>query len=327
MKNMLVSTMSASLLACLLATTALAQPFPSRPIKLVVPYPPGGVTDILGRTLAQALGDPLGQPITVDNRPGAGGALGADAVARSPADGYTVLLGASSTHVLNPLLYKLGYDPVKDFAPIGLIASTPLVLVVGTQVPATSLGELLAWLKARPGQANYGSYGNASASHLAGELFKAMAGVDMLHVPYKGAAPAQADIMGGVISLMFSDMSAMQHAKTGRLRALAITSTGRVSSFPEVPTVAEAGPPGAGLAAYEVAGWFALYAPAGTPANVVARLSQVLGAALGAGEARNRIAGLGLEPGASTPEVLAALMRTERAKWQKLIADAKIKVE
>ena len=323
---MLVSTMSASLLACLLATTALAQPFPSRPIKLVVPYPPGGVTDILGRTLAQALGDPLGQPITVDNRPGAGGALGADAVARSPADGYTVLLGASSTHVLNPLLYKLGYDPVKDFAPIGLIASTPLVLVVGTQVPATSLGELLAWLKARPGQANYGSYGNASASHLAGELFKAMAG-DMLHVPYKGAAPAQADIMGGVISLMFSDMSAMQHAKTGRLRALAITSTGRVSSFPEVPTVAEAGPPGAGLAAYEVAGWFALYAPAGTPANVVARLSQVLGAALGAGEARNRIAGLGLEPGASTPEVLAALMRTERAKWQKLIADAKIKVE
>ena len=198
-------------------------------------------------------------------------------------------------------------------------------------VPGHTGGESEAvigrWLKARPGQANYGSYGNASASHLAGELFKAMAGVDMLHVPYKGAAPAQADIMGGVISLMFSDMSAMQHAKTGRLRALAITSSGRVRSFPEVPTVAEAGPPGAGLASYEVAGWFALYAPAGTPANVVARLSQVLGVVLGAGDARNRIAGLGLEPGASTPEVLAALMQTERSKWQKLIADAKIKVE
>jgi len=327
MKQTLISVVTASLLTCVLATTALAQPFPARPIKLVVPYPPGGVTDILGRTLAQALGDPLGQPITVDNRPGAGGALGADAVARSAADGYTLLLGASSTHVLNPLLYKLAYDPVKDFAPVGLIAATPLVLVVGAQVPATSVAELLAWLKARPGQANYGSYGNASASHLAGELFKALAGVDMVHVPYKGSAPAQADIMAGVISLMFSDMSAMQHAKTGRLRALAITSAGRANSFPEVPTLAEAAPPGAGLAGFEVAGWFALYAPAATPKAVVDRLSQVLGAALGVGETRNRIAGLGLEPGTSTPEVLAALMQRERIKWQKLITDAKIKVE
>ena len=327
MKQGIAGALLACVLACLSAGAALAQAYPSRPLRLVVPYPPGGVTDILGRTLAQAMGDPLGQPIVVDNRPGAGGALGADAVAKSTGDGYTLLLGASSTHVLNPLLYKLGYDPVRDFAPVGLVAATPLVLVVGSQVPANSVGELLAWLKARPGQANYGSYGNASASHLAGELFKSMAGVDMLHVPYKGAAPAQADIMAGVISLMFSDMSAMQHAKGGRLRALAITSARRANTFPDVPTVAEAGPAGAGLAGYEVSGWFALYAPAATPGPVIDRLSQVLASALGAGEARSRIAGLGLEPGASTPDVLAALMQTERAKWQKVIADAKIRVE
>ena len=316
-----------ALFAFLLATAALAQPYPSRPLKLVVPYPPGGVTDILGRMLGQALGEPLDQPVIIDNRPGAGGALGADAVAKSAPDGYTILLGASSTHVLNPLLYKLAYDPVKDFAPVGLVAATPLVLVVGPQVPAANLGELLAWLKARPGQANFGSYGNGSASHLAGELFKSMTGVDMVHVPYKGAAPAQADLMSGQISLMFSDMSAMQHVKTGRLRALAMTSATRTNSFPEVPTVAESGPAGSGLAGYEVTGWFALYLSAGTPNAAVDRLSAALTVAIGGAELRAKLAGLGLEPGTSTPEGLVALMRNDREKWQKLIVGANIKVE
>jgi tripartite-type tricarboxylate transporter receptor subunit TctC len=317
----------AALFAILLSTTALAQPFPSRLLRLVVPYPPGGVTDILGRALAQAMSDPLGQPIVVDNRPGAGAALGAELVAKSPADGYTILLGASSTHVLNPLLYKLAYDPVTDFAPVGVVAATPLVLVVGMQNPATNVAELIAWLKSRPGQANFGSYGTASASHLAGELFKSMAGVDMVHVPYKGAAPAQADLISGQISLMFSDMSAMQHVKSGRLRALAMTSAKRTGSFPDVPTVAEAAPPAAGLGGYEVTGWFALYLPAGTPKAVVDRLNAVLVAAVAGSELRGKLAALGLEPGSSSPEGLAALMRTEREKWQKVIADAKIKVE
>ena len=320
-------SIACGLLSCLLAGAVLAQPFPSRPLKLVVPYPPGGITDTLGRTLAQALTEALGQPLVVDNRPGAGGALGAEAVARAAADGYTLVLGASSTHVLNPLLYKLTYDPVKDFTPVGVIAATPLVLVVGPQLPATSVGELLAWLKARPGQANFGSYGNASASHLAGEMFKSMAGVDMVHVPYKGAAPAQADLMAGQISLMFSDMSAMPHVKSGRLRALAVTSAKRIGSFPELPTVAEAAPAAAGLGGYEVTGWFALYLPAGAPRAVVDRLSTVMMAAVAGSELRGRLASLGLEPGASTPEALAALMRAERDKWQKVIADAKIRVE
>jgi tripartite-type tricarboxylate transporter receptor subunit TctC len=311
----------------MLAGTALGQAYPSRPLKLVVPYPPGGVSDILGRALGQALAGPLGEQVVIDNRPGAGGALGAEAVARAPADGYSLLLGASSTHALNPLLYKLNYDPVKDFDPVGLVATTPLVLVVGAQLPVNSVGELLAWLKANPARANYGSYGNASVSHLAGELFKSSAGVDMLHVPYKGAAPAQADLMGGQIALMFSDMSAMQHVKSGRLKALAITTARRVSSFPDLPTVAEAGPAAAGLANFEVAGWFALYVAAGTPVAAKERLGAALKAAFEAAELRARLATLGLEPSPGSAPELARLMQGERAKWQKLITEAKIRVE
>lgn len=309
------------------AGAALAQAYPARPLKLVVPYPPGGVTDILGRALAQAMAGPLGEQVVIDNRPGAGGALGAEAVARAPADGYSLLLGASSTHVLNPLLYKLSYDPVKDFDPIGQIAATPLVLVIGAQMPVTSVGELLAWLKAHPGQANFGSYGNASASHLAGELFKSMTGVQMMHVAYKGAAPAQSDLMAGQIALMFSDMSAMQHVRSGRLKALALTSARRVTSFPDLPTVAEAGAAAAGLANYEVAGWFALYVAAGTPQAVKDRLGAALKAAIEGTELRSRLTALGLEPATSSAQELSALMQVERAKWQKLIGDAKIKVE
>ena len=306
----------------LAAGTAFAQPFPSGPVKLIVPYPPGGATDIIGRALAQAMSESLGQPVVVDNRPGANGAVGSDIVAKSAPDGYTIGLGGSSTHVLNPLLYKLAYDPVKDFAPLGIVATTNFVILVNPQSPARTLQELLVSLKANPGKASYASFGNASAGHLAGELFKSMAGIDMVHVPYKGAAPAQTDLMAGHIGLMFSDMSGMPLVKSGKLRALAMTGGRRSSTFPDIPTVAEAGVPG-----YEVGGWFAVYAPAGTPAPIVERLNRELTRALAVNDLRERLIGLGLEPAPGTPRELATRMQKDRETWQKVIVEANIKVE
>ena len=299
-----------------------AQAYPAKPLRLVVPYPPGGVTDILGRSLGQALGAALGQSVVIENRAGANGAIGNEAVARSAPDGYTLTVGAFSTHVLNPLLYKLAYDPVKDFTPIGMVGVTPLVIIVNNQLPVTTVGELIAWLKGQGGNAHYGSYGNASAGHLAGELFKSMAGVAVTHVPYKGSAPGQAAVMANEIPLMFSDMSAMPHARAGRVRALAVTGAKRTVSFPDVPTIAESGLPG-----YDVYGWFAIYGPAGLPQSVVDRLAAELARVVSANEMNQRIVSLGLEPATSTPAELAALMRADRDKWSKVIAEAGIKVE
>jgi tripartite-type tricarboxylate transporter receptor subunit TctC len=312
-----------TVLALMFATTALAQSFPSRSMKLVVPYPPGAVTDILGRLLGQHMGDNLGQPVIVDNRPGAGGGIGTEAIAKAAPDGYTFGLGASSTHVLNPLLYKPNYDPIKDFTPIGLIASTPLVVVVHPDMQVASLIELLAWIKARPGQTSYGSYGNASMAHLAGELLKSITGLDMVHVPYKGSVPLQADVMAKQLTMGISDMSAMPHVKSGKLKALALTAPKRVAAFPDIPAVAEA----PGLAGFGATGWFALYGPAGLPAQVQERLVVALAAAVNSPELRNRITGLGLEMTPSTPDGLLALTRSEKEKWQKVIADANVKVE
>ncbi|HUN70236.1 MAG TPA: tripartite tricarboxylate transporter substrate binding protein [Burkholderiales bacterium] len=311
------------LLALTLVTAALAQTFPSRSMKLVVPYPPGAVTDILGRILGQLMGDSLGQPVIVDNRPGAGGGIGTEAIAKAAPDGYTFGLGASSTHVLNPLLYKPNYDPIKDFTPIGLIASTPLVLVVHPEMQVASLGELLAWIKARPGQTSYGSYGNASMAHLAGELLKSMTGLDMVHVPYKGSAPLQADVMARQLTMGISDMSAMPHVKSGKLKALALTAPKRVAAFPDIPVIAEE----QGLAGFQATGWFALYGPAGLPAQVQERLVAALAAAVESPELRGRLTGLGLEMSPSTPDGLFALQRSEKAKWEKVIAEARIRVE
>jgi tripartite-type tricarboxylate transporter receptor subunit TctC len=313
---------SVAALLVLMAGAALAQAFPAKPVRLIVPYPPGGGTDIIGRSLAQFMSESMGQPVIVDNRPGANGAVGTDLVAKSPPDGYTMGLAGSSTHVLNPLLYKLSYDPVKDFAPLGVVATTNFVILVNPQSPHTTLRDLLAWLKANPGKASYASFGNASAGHLAAEVFRSMAGVDMVHVPYKGSAPGQADLMAGQVELMFSDMSGMPHVKSGKLRALAMTGAKRSISFPEIPTVAEAGVPG-----YDVSGWFAVYAPAGTPKPIVDRLNRELGKALAVPDVRNRLIGLALEPAISSPEELGALTLRDREKWQKVIAQAKIKVE
>ena len=307
----------------LAAGLAQAQSFPSKPMRLVVPYPPGGVTDILGRALAQSMGEQLGQSVIVDNKPGAGGAIGTDAIAKSAPDGHTFGLGASSTHVLNPMLYKLNYDPVKDFTPIGMVSAVPLVFVVNPSTPVNNLAELLAFIKANPARANYGSYGNASLAHLAGELFKSMTKVDMTHVPYKGSAPLQIDVMGNQVLLGISDMSATPHIQSGKLKPLALTAPKRVAAFPNLPTASET----PGLAGFEATGWFALYGPAGIPRPVLERLNAVLTATVNSAELRGRLAAMGLEPATSTPEALAAFQRAENQKWQKVIADAKIKVE
>jgi tripartite-type tricarboxylate transporter receptor subunit TctC len=303
-----------------------AQSFPSKPLKFIVPYPPGGGTDILGRALGQIIGESVGQPVIVENRPGANGAVGSDIVAKSAPDGYTVGFAGSSTHVLNPLLYKLNYDPVKDFTPITTVATTSFVVVVKPDASAPyqygSLRELIAYVKANPGKVSYASFGNASAGHLAGEMFKYMAGVNMEHVPYKGSAPGQADVMAGHVPVMFSDMSGMAHVKSGKLRALAVTGGKRLSFYPEIPTVAESGVPG-----YDVQGWFAVYGPAGLARPVLDRLNAEFVKALNGAELRARLVGLGLEPATTTPEGLAALMRADREKWVRLIAEAKIKAE
>ncbi|MGQ0509118.1 MAG: Bug family tripartite tricarboxylate transporter substrate binding protein [Betaproteobacteria bacterium] len=307
----------------LVAGLAQAQSFPSKPMRLVVPYPPGGVTDILGRALAQLMGDQLGQSVIVDNKPGAGGAIGTDAIAKSAPDGHTFGLGASSTHVLNPMLYKLNYDPVKDFSPIGMVSAVPLVFVVHPSTPVSNLTELLAFIRANPARANYGSYGNASLAHLAGELFKSMTRVDMTHVPYKGSAPLQIDVMGNQVLVGISDMSATPHIQSGKLKPLALTAPRRVAAFPNLPTASET----PGLAGFEATGWFALYGPAGIPRPVLERLNAVLTATVNGADLRGRLTAMGLEPATSTPEALASFQRSENVKWQKVIADAKIKVE
>ncbi len=299
-----------------------AQDYPSKPVRVIMPFAPGGITDILARAVGKELGDSFGQPFVVDNRPGANGTIGTDAVVKATPDGYTILFSPASTHTLTPLLNKLSYDPMVDLAPVGIVATTALVLVVNPQVPANSVSELVAWIKTKAGQVNYGSYGSASASHLAGELFKQLTKVDMTHVAYKGGAPAQMDLIGGHISLMFSDMSAMQHVRSGKLRALAVTSLQPSSALPDLPTVAGPIAPG-----FEAGGWFALYAPRGTPKPIIDRLSSELERIVASDVMKQRIAALGVEAAPGGPARLSALMRVERDKWRKVISDANIKAE
>jgi len=299
----------------LLAGVSLAQ-YPNRPIKLLIPFPPGGPTDIVGRLTAQKLTDGLGQPVVVENRPGASGTLGAEIVAKAPADGYTLLLGTTGTLASAPsLIPSLGYDPTRSFAPISQLTNGVFLVVVNASVGVDSLRELIALAKAKPGQLAFGSGGNGHPLHIAGEMFKAAAGVDLLHVPYKGTAPVLTDLLAGRTQVIFEQSAALlPHIRTGKLKALALAGPTRLSQVPDVPTSAEAGLPG-----YEVSAWFALLAPAGTPHEVIARLNRETRRGLASRELQEALANHGIDPVTGSPEELAALIVADGAKWARAV--------
>jgi tripartite-type tricarboxylate transporter receptor subunit TctC len=297
------------------AGAALAQDsYPAKPVKLVVPYPPGGPTDTVARVIAQRLQTQTGQPFVIENLAGAGGNTGAAAVARSAPDGYTLLV-ATTAHAINPSLFKnLSYDFGKDFAPISQLTAGPLVIVVNPAVPAKTVGELIGLAKSRPGELNFASSGNGQSTHLSAELFNATAGTRMRHVPYKGSAPALTDTMGGQTQVMFDTMlSAMPHVKGGKLRAIAVTSAQRSPAAPDLPTVAES------LPGFEAIAWNGLLAPAGTPPAVIAKLSAELRTAMAAPEVRERFEAQGFAAAWATPDAFAGFMRAEIAKWAKVV--------
>ncbi|MCA3225092.1 MAG: tripartite tricarboxylate transporter substrate binding protein [Burkholderiales bacterium] len=312
------------------ARSASAQAYPARPIRLVVPFPPGGPLDSAARALAERMKDGLGT-VVVENRPGAGGNLGVDYVAKQPADGYTLVIGAVATHAINPWLFaKLPYDPVKDFAPVSLIAHVPNVLVMtpetATRLGVNSLGELVAYMKKQPGRLNYASGGNGSAGHMAGELLKSTAGLFAVHIPYAGAAPAQLGLLAGQTDFMFDNLaSAAPQIRAGRLRAFAVTTRTRAASFPDLPTMGEAG--GASLKGFDISTWFGVLAPAGTPAPIVDQLSAAMRAALTSAEMRERLARMGAEPAPSTPAGFAALIQSELAKYREIVRFSGAKVD
>ena len=303
--------------ACLAAVplAAHAQGYPNKPVRLVVPYPPGGPTDIVARVVAQKLSEQTGQQFIIDNRPGAGGNTGAELVARSAPDGYTLVV-ATTAHAINPSLFKsLGYKLTKDFAPVSLLTSGPLVIVATPDLPASNVTELIALAKARPGGLNFASSGNGQSTHLAAELFASMAGVKMTHIPYKGSAPALTDVMGGQAQLMFDTMlSAMPQVKGGKLKALAVTSAKRSAAAPDLPTVAESGLPG-----YEAIAWNGLLAPAGTPPEVIARLSAELKKALALPEVKDKFEAQGFAATWNTPEAFGSFMNAEVQKWAQVV--------
>ena len=297
--------------------TAAADDYPAKPVKIVVPYTPGGGADILTRTLAAALTPKLGQQVIVENRPGGNTIIGTEYVANAPPDGYTLLLVPAS-FAINPSFYKLPYDSIKGFAPVGLVALVPLMLVTNPAVQINSVKDLIAQAKAQPGKLTFASYGSGSPAHLAGELFKTMVGVDMLHVPYKGSAPALADIVAGHVALMFSSMSpAVPLVKSGRLKGVAVTTGKRVPAMKDLPTVAEAGVPG-----YEVQAWNGIVAPAGTPKEVIARLNKTIGEIVATKEFSDRISAQGFEPETATPEEFSQLIQRDILKWAKVIKDS-----
>ena len=300
------------------------QAYPSKPIRLIVPFAAGGGNDNVARLVGKRLSDGLGQQVVVDNRPGAGGVLGAELAAKAAPDGYTLFLGGVGSHAVNPNLHeRLPYDPIRDFSPVALLASAPLILVVHPSVPVNSFAEFVAYARARPGQLNYASNGNGSSSQLAAVMFDSMAGVDMVHVPYKGLAPALADLLSGQVQLMFSSVVAiLPHIKAGKLRGLAVTGRRRLASMPDLPTIAESGLPG-----YEASSWYGILAPAGTPRDIVQRLNAEIAKALDQPEVRGSLLAEGAEPVGGTPEQFATHIRSEKDRLGKLIREAKIRLE
>ena len=303
---------------------ATAQDYPTRPLRFIVPFAPGGGTDLLARILSQRLLESLGQPVVVDNRGGAGGVVGAEIAAHAPADGYTLVLGSPGPLTINPnLLSRLPYDPQRDFAPVTLATISPFTLVVHPSVPARSVKELIALAKAKPGQLNYGSGGNGSVAHFSAEYFKALAGVNLVHVPYKGAGPSVADLVAGRLHLVIDNLPVTQpHVRAGRLRMLAVGTKTRSALAPEYPTIDESGVPG-----YEASTAFGVLVPARTPRAVITRLHQELAKALQSPELREKLAALGLEAVGSTPEQYAAHLREELAKYGRIVKSAGIRLE
>lgn len=311
------------------STLAQAQSWPSKPVRMIVPFPPGGTTDIVARSLGAELQKMWGQPVVVENRPGAGGNIGSDIVAKSPNDGYTLLMGTVGTHAINAALFaqsgnKMPFDAVKDFVPITLAAGVPNVMVVNSKVPVNSVNEFIAYAKARPGQLNMASSGNGTSIHLTGELFKTMTGTYMVHLPYRGSAPAMSDLLAGNTNVMFDNLpSALPHIKSGRLKALAVTSRERSPALPDTPTIEEA----ANLKGFDASSWFGLFAPAGTARAIVDRIQADVAKALAVPEVRERFVAQGAQPGGTTPDQFAAFIRGETEKWAKVVKISNAKVD
>ncbi|MBS0507329.1 MAG: tripartite tricarboxylate transporter substrate binding protein [Proteobacteria bacterium] len=327
-----LQALAALALALGCSSGALAQaPWPGKPVRIVVPFAAGGTTDILARAIAPELSRALGQQFIVDNRGGAGGNIGAELVAKAPGDGYTLLMGTVGTHGINRALYRqLPHDPIKDFVPITLVASVPNVMVMNAD-KARALGinnvqDFIRYARANPGRLNMASSGNGTSIHLAGELFKAMTGSYMLHMPYRGSAPALLDMVGGNMDVMFDNLpSSMVHIKSGKLKALAVTSAGRSAALPEVPTVEEAGGPA--LKGYEASSWFGLLAPAGTPPEVVQRLQQEVAKSLASPAVKERLLAQGAIPGGNSSADFARMIDSEHAKWAQVVKTAGAKVD
>jgi len=312
------------LIALTLAASAAAQTFPSKPVKIVVPFPPGGFNDVLGRTLAQEFQKAWNQPVVVDNRPGGNTIIGSDLVAKAAPDGYTLLVVALPFSVLPSLFAgKLPFDVQRDFAPVSLAAGSPNMLVVNPSLPVNNVKELIALAKSQPGKLTYASAGNGTSNHVSAEYFKMLAGIDLLHIPYKGSAPAVTDLIGGQVNMLFDNVpNIIQHVKAGKLKALAVTSSKRSFQAPEVPTMQEAG-----VAEYEVNVWFGLLATGGTPPDVVAKLSAETVRVLNLPEVRERFRTLGVEVIGSSPEQFAQHLKSEIVKWGKVVREAKIRVD
>jgi tripartite-type tricarboxylate transporter receptor subunit TctC len=302
----------------------MAQTWPAKPIRLVIAQAPGSATDVISRVVANPLSQSLGQPIVIDARPGAGGALGTEVAAHSAPDGYTLFMGNNSTHGSNPAVYaKLPYDAVKDFAPISFVASVPYVLVVNPALPVKTVKEFIAFVKASPGKLNYASAGNGSTHHFCGELLKSMTGIDIQHIPYKGSGPGIAAVLAGEVSMMFSNVADIgSQIRAGKVKPLAVTATQRASLLPEVPTMAESGLPG-----FEVTSWFGLLAPAGTPGAVIGRLNAETVKVLGRADVKATLGAQGLEVAPSSPEAFAAHIKSEIARFSKIARAAGIKAE
>jgi tripartite-type tricarboxylate transporter receptor subunit TctC len=313
----------ASALSALLPMLATAQNYPAKPIRWISPWPAGGANDIFSRAIGQKIAESMGQQVLVDNRPGAAGTIGSDIAAKTPADGYTLVMGSSPTHAIAPALYPaLPYDPVRDFAAVTLVGSVPNVLVLHPTVPAKTVKELIAVAKARPGKLNFASTGNGTSQHLSAELFKFMAGVDMVHIPYKGTAPALTELVAGQVDLAFENMPALvPHIQAGRLRALAVTTAKRSAIMPELPTIAEAALPG-----YDASVWFGVFVPAGTPRPVIDRLHAEILKALQTPDLKSRMVSMGTEVSGMGPDDFSAYVRREIPKWANLVKAAGVKV-